>query len=487
MEGIGKLENLKNVHFVGIGGISLSGLAEIMLSYGARVTGSDSARSETTDRLLALGIDVRIPNAAVNVPTDAELVVRTAAAKDDNPEVAIARAVGIPVAERAEFIGRMLKAYETVVSVAGTHGKTTTTGILADALAGLRPTVLVGGHMLSTGLNYMAGGRELFLLEACEYSNSFLHFRSNVSVILNMEYDHPDFFASFDEMAESFGNYARNIRPGGRLVVESSLPRLEEITARTEAHVSDFSIADPAAQYYGRNIRRESGATHFDILEHGEPAASVRLAMLGRHNAANALAAYAVLRALGLPSDEAAGGIEAAKGMRRRLERKGSLGDVEFFDDYAHHPTEIAACLDAVRAAGQPGRGGKLVCVFQPHTYSRTKSLLAEFSASFGRADMVVLLPIFPAREKFDPGISSRHLADGLAGRGVRSQLCETLDEARDCLLDCILPGDAVVTMGAGEAYKVGDSLIGHLSELEKKIKFSTSSTLGQKAARAQK
>ena len=461
------MKNYKKIFLSGIGGISMSGLAEILMSQGIEVLGSDNASTDITDRLLALGIKVFIPNSEKNIPDDVDLIVYTAAVKKDNPEYAFAKEKNIPLLERAEFIGQLQKSYKTTICVAGTHGKTTTTSMICDILdyAGVNPTVSIGGHMIGSGLNHRVGGKDVFVLEACEYNNSFLHFQPDIGIILNIDDDHPDFYKSFDDIVSSFNRFAKNIEPGGFLVVDASLPCFEAVTKDVQTQIITFG--SKASRYYAINTKVESIHTTFEIMDNTNLAAEVVLPFLGEHNVANALACFAALRMFGICPKTISEGFLRAKGLKRRFEIKGVHRGITVIDDYAHHPTEIRACLKALQ--GFIPKRGKIVCLFQPHTYSRTKHLLEEFSASFFDADIVLLLPIFPAREIFDKSISSEMLAEGIKRNGVRASYCQNLHESGNLVLNLIEPGDVLITLGAGEAYKVGDDLIAS--------KFSTLST----------
>ena len=479
------MKNYKKIFFSGIGGISMSGLAEILNSQGISVCGSDNVATEITDRLSALGITVFIPNSEKNITDDVELVVYTAAIKKDNPEFAFAKEKGLTLMERAEFIGELIKSYKTNICVAGTHGKTTTTSMICDCLnhAGFDPTVSIGGHMISNGLNYRIGGKDIFVLEACEYNNSFLHFAPDIGIILNIDDDHPDFYKSFDDLVSSFNRFARNIKPEGFLVIDESTPCFEAVTKNVQAKI--ITIGCETSDFRAGNIKSKQNYTFFDIihspvgarLTQRAPNATFRaslastnkvmLPFAGEYNVANALACFAALRVLGINPDTVSQGLSTAKGIKRRFEYKGIHKGITVIDDYAHHPTEIKACLAALKQF-VPGLG-KIICLFQPHTYSRTKHLLQEFSAAFFDADMVFVLPIFPAREVFDDSISSEMLVEGIKKNGTCANFCQNFYESGNFILERIKPGDVLITLGAGEAYKVGDALI--------RSEFSTLST----------
>ena len=461
------MKNYKKIFFIGIGGISMSGIAEILKSQGVSVCGSDNVSTDITNRLTELGIEVFTPNSEKNISDDVDLVVYTAAVKKDNPEYVWAKDKNIPLMERAEFIGEMLKNYKTTICVAGTHGKTTTTSMICDVLdhAGHDPTVSIGGHMIGSGLNYRVGGNDIFVLEACEYNNSFLHFSADIGIILNIDDDHPDFYKSFDDIVASFNRFAKNIKPGGVLVINGTLPCLEAVIKDVQAQIITFG--GRASRFCASNVSSGTSGTAFDILDGEKIAVQVKLPFWGEYNVANALACFAALCMLGIDPDEISNGFTNARGIKRRFEYKGVHKGITVIDDYAHHPTEIKASLAALRQFMPDVK--KVVCLFQPHTYSRTKHLLEDFSQAFFDADEVLLLPIFAAREVFDESISSEQLADGINKKGTRARFCQNFCESSNVILELLNPGDVLITLGAGEAYKVGDALIAS--------KFSTLST----------
>jgi len=567
------LDGAKNVHFVGIGGISMSGLAEILHQDGFTVSGSDDNASDITARLVSLGIKVDIPNAAENIRQGTELIVYTAAIKPDNPEMQAARRLNIPVIERAAFIGKILKGYDPVC-VAGSHGKTTTTSMLAEIAisAGLDPTISIGGLMLgiSKGINYRIGNSPCFLLEACEYSNSFHHWHPKIGIILNLDADHLDFFGNFDNLIEAFAKFASNIRPDGCLVIREGIPGFQKITEAANCEIITFGLeSDTApgfesmgkhvdmstvsavrrAHFTALNISYDAEKPAFDVMDGENFLARVKLSLPGEYNMLNALACFAAANAMGIAPDVTAAALKNAMGAKRRFEFKGEYNGANIIDDYAHHPTEIAACLAAARrvrpaaitgeqstgvpvlskpegalpaaarrvrpatitgeqSTGVPvlskpegvlpatarrvrpaaitgeasasvpvlskperalsadtssrndeGVPGKIICVFQPHTYTRTKNLLQEFSEAFSDADKIILLPIYAAREPFDPEISSEMLAEKLKSNNKDVISAKNFNEAKNHLQKLIHPGDLVITMGAGDVWKIGENL----------------------------
>ncbi|MCL1787107.1 MAG: UDP-N-acetylmuramate--L-alanine ligase [Defluviitaleaceae bacterium] len=460
------LDNAKKVHFIGIGGISMSGLAEILKRDGYEVTGSDDVRSPVTVRLESVGIKVAVPNAAQNITDDVDMVVYTAAVKEDNPEFMAAVMKGKTLVERAALLGMILEGYNHAICVAGTHGKTTATSLMSEIVldAGLDPTISIGGHMGRGGMNYRVGNSSYFVLEACEYSNSFHHWHPHVGIILNIDADHLDFFGDFDGVIKSFRRFAENIRPGGTLVILAGTPGFDKVVKDLPCHVVTFGESE--GDFQVRNVTFDAmGRPTFDIVNGEAFLATVSLPLPGRYNMLNALATFAAAQALGIAPAVVAQALSNAKGVKRRFEDKGTYNGAQVIDDYAHHPTEIQACLAAARkgienSKSAEGAQSKLVCLFQPHTYSRTKNLLSEFAESFGDADQVALLPIFASREAFDPTISSLDLAAGIKQAGGQVAHMQNFDEAVKFLQQTLMPGDLLITMGAGDVYFVGERLV---------------------------
>jgi len=447
------------IHFIGIGGISMSGLAEILLDEGFKVSGSDAHESSLTDRLEAKGAKIAYGQRAENITDDIELVVYTAAVHADNPEYAEVVRRGIPVLTRAELLGQMMRNYGQAVAIAGTHGKTTTTSMVTEILlaADADPTISVGGILHSIGGNIRVGKSELFVTEACEYTNSFLSFFPTVEVILNIEADHLDFFQDLDDIRHSFRLFAGKLDKNGILVISSDIADYEEICRGLPCRVitvgraagSDYSAADIRYDEYAR--------PSFTLMYQGEPAGTVTLGVPGEHNVYNALAAIAVAKALGISSEAVKVGLQAFAGPDRRFQKKGEIAGVTIIDDYAHHPQEIAATLAA--AKNYPHR--KLWCVFQPHTYTRTKAFLDEFAEALSAADEVILADIFAARETDNLGISSRDIAERIKKLGTKVHYFPTFDEIETFILENCGDGDLLITMGAGDIVKVGERLLG--------------------------
>lgn len=447
------------IHFIGIGGISMSGLAEILLKEGFRVSGSDAHESPLTDHLAAAGAKVVYGQRAENITDDIDLVVYTAAVHPDNPEYAEVVRKGIPMMSRADLLGQMMKNYKEAVAISGTHGKTTTTSMVTEILlqAEADPTISVGGILHSIGGNIRVGGPELFVTEACEYTNSFLSFFPTIEVILNVEADHLDFFKDLDDIRHSFRRFAEKLPKDGLLIINSDIKNYEEISGGLDCRVitvghsadSDYSAADVTYDEYAR--------PSFTLLEQGREAGRITLGVPGEHNVYNALAAIATAKALEVSHAAILAGLEHFTGTERRFEKKGEIGGVTIIDDYAHHPQEIAATLSA--AKNYPHK--KLWCVFQPHTYTRTKAFLNEFAEALSAADEVILADIYAARETDNLGISSKNIADLIEESGTKAHYFPSFDEIETFILENCSTGDLLITMGAGDIVKVGERLLG--------------------------
>ena len=451
-----KAEDL-HIHFMGIGGISMSGLAELMLSMGASVSGSDQAPSPLTERLSEKGARIFYPQKAGNIPGGTDLVVMTAAIHPDNPELKDAEARNIPVLTRARFLGQVMKLYKMPVAVAGTHGKTTTTSMLAQIFlaAELDPTASIGGILPSIGGNFRIGGKDLFFLEACEYTNSFLEFFPRLAVILNIDADHLDFFKDIDDIRASFKKFASLLPEDGTLVINRDIPRLEEITEGLKCRVVTFGSGSDADYYPDSVSYDESGCPSFDLV-HNEDVRHFSLSVHGEHNVYNACAACAAADILGIGYEETKAGLEEFKGTGRRFELKGEINGITIIDDYAHHPTEIKATLKAAKKL----QNKRVVVVFQPHTYSRTKALLSEFAESLSLADEVILADIYAARETDTLGISSADLKEKVSAYNVPCTYIPSFEDIKKYILENCFNGDLLITMGAGDVVKIGDELL---------------------------
>ncbi|MGE4548620.1 MAG: UDP-N-acetylmuramate--L-alanine ligase [Intestinibacillus sp.] len=447
------IENHDIIHLVGIGGVSMNSLAELLLSLGARVTGSDRTETAVTDRLERLGARITYEHRPENVD-GAALVIRTAAVHDENPEIVRARERQIPVVERAQAWGCLMEDYEHVICLSGTHGKTTTTSMMTmiTMQAGLDPTVMVGSHLPAIGGTLRIGGKDCFVAEACEYCNSFLNFRPTVAAVLNVEADHLDFFKDIDDIIRSFRSFCLLTPENGAVVVNADDPNAVRAVQDIPRTVITFG-ADAGAHVHPDNIRIRNGYYSFDVLVGGERFTSVELSVPGFHNMMNALACCAISSFLGIDPEQVSLGLSAFTGSSRRFQLTGRLpSGAVVVDDYAHHPSEMRATLSAARQMDF----SRIICAFQPHTYTRTKALFNEFVKELEQCDQVVLAPIYAAREKNTVGISS----DDLAAK-IQGAVClHTLEEIADYLRTIAHDGDLILTMGAGDIDRVGRLLV---------------------------
>ena len=367
-----------HVHFIGIGGISMSGLAEILLEEGFTISGSDAKQSALTDSLAKKGATIYIGQKASNLSIRPALVVYTAAIREDNEEFKAAVDAGIPMLSRAELLGQIMDNYEKSIAVAGTHGKTTTTSMISQILlvAKADPTISVGGILEAIGGNIRVGGSEVFITEACEYTNSFLHFHPKYSIITSVEAEHLDFFKDIDDIRRSFHEFAGNTAHDGVLIINGQIAALDQITNNLSCSVTTYGLCEND-DFYAKNITYNDHACGtYTLMHKTEDLGTVSLSVPGKHNVSNSLAAIALCLNLGLPLDVIKKGLLQFGGTKRRFEYKGTKNGITVIDDYAHHPTEVAATLTAARNYPH----GRIICVFQPHTYSRTKAFLSDFA-----------------------------------------------------------------------------------------------------------
>ncbi len=446
------------IYFIGIGGISMSGLAEILLSEGFTVSGSDRAPSDLTRMLEDRGVNVFYGQKKENLTKDIDLVVYTAAIKSDNPELLAAHKLNIPMLTRAELLGQMMKNYKTPVAVSGTHGKTTTTSMISQILlsAEADPTLSIGGIYRPIGGNIRVGASELFVTEACEYTNSFLSFFPKIGIILNIEEDHLDFFKDLADIRNSFHRFAQLLPADGTLIINGDIERCEELTEGLSCKVITYGLSSGSDYSASQVTYDESGIPSFILSRQSGGERKFSLRVHGDHNILNALAAIALADLLGLSDEVIHAGLAAFTGTDRRFEYKGQVNGVNIIDDYAHHPTEIRATLSA--AAQYPHR--RLWCVFQPHTYTRTKAFLEEFASALSLADEIILADIYAAREKDTLGISSETLQEKIRSLGHSCHYFPTFEAIENYLLKNCTKDDLLITMGAGDVVKVGENLL---------------------------
>lgn len=448
------IQNKQTIHLIGIGGVSMNSLAELLLSMGVPVTGSDRAQSAVTERLERLGARITYAHLPENVE-GAALVVRTAAVHDDNPEIVRAHELEIPIMERAQAWGCLMTDYQNVVCLSGTHGKTTSTSMMSLIAmeAALDPTVMVGSNLPAIGGTLRIGGHGCFVAESCEYCNSFLSFAPTIAVVLNVEEDHLDFFKDLDDIVHSFHAFCMLTPENGLVVANADDPNAMRAVQDVPRKCMTFGVS-AQADVRPEHIAVENGYYRFDVVIDGAPYASVRLSVPGYHNMMNALACCAAAYHLGVSGQAAAAGLAAFKGSSRRFELTGTLpcGAV-VVDDYAHHPSEMMATLRTARQM----EFKRILCAFQPHTYTRTKALFDQFVEALKLCDQAILAPIYAAREQNTIGIHSSDLAACIPGARAMDSFAQIAaylqQEAR--------PGDLILTMGAGDIYQVGRMLVG--------------------------
>ena len=455
-----------HIHFLGIGGISMSGLAELLLTRGFTVSGSDRTESALTDRLSELGAKVFYQQVAANITDDIDLVVYTAAIHPDNEEYAAAANAGIPMMDRAELLGQLSATYPVSIGVSGTHGKTTTTGMLATILmeSGQDPTVSLGGIMESLGGNLRIGNSERFLFEACEYTNSFLKFNPSDAIILNIDADHLDFFKDLDDIRHSFHLFAEKLPKDGHLIINGEIPNVKDFVKDLDCTIDTYGIlpdgtapADSPYRYTAAAISYDDmGCASYDLYRDGIFIERIALSVIGIHNVSNSLAAIAEAYLRGIPADIIQSALKSFTGTQRRFEKKGVRNGVTIVDDYAHHPTEIASTLKAALAYPH----NRLYVVFQPHTYTRTMKLRKEFVEALSVADVVVLADIYAAREVDTGAISSKDLASDLTLLGKEAYYFPSFGEIEEFLKKNCVNGDLLITMGAGNVVNIGVSLL---------------------------
>ena len=442
----------KRVHLVGIGGVSMCPLAEVLHGKGLQVQGSDMTDSDTVKHLRSLGIPVAIGHNADNLG-DCDFVVRTAAVHDSNPEIAGAVARGIPVYERAQAWGALMQHYPNALCVSGTHGKTTTTSMCTHIFMAAQadPTVMIGGTLPLLHSGYRVGHGDTIILESCEYCNSFLSFYPTVAVILNVEEDHLDFFKDLNDIEHSFHRFAELVPPSGHVIVNADNQGAVDSAVGLERPVFTFGLDHPA-DCTAAGLTDVDGAPSFDIMVHGEKYAHVTLHVYGHHNILNALAAASAAYVLGIPGSAVEEGLTSFTGAGRRFEHKGAYHGAEVYDDYAHHPDELHALLTTAKNLGYE----RVIVAFQPHTYTRTAKLFEHFVEELKLADVAILAEIYAAREQNTLGISSADLCRNIPG----SVYCSTLDKVADQLRKIARPGDLILTVGAGDIYRAGEKLL---------------------------
>ena len=459
MANLEELEKYRKIHMIGIGGVSMSGIAEILNHWGFSVTGSDASQSEYTNDLIAHGIPVKIGHDLENV-SRADLVVYTAAINQEDPELVQARKLYIPTIERADFLGILTKVFNDTICISGTHGKTTTTSMISSCfLEGkLDPTIQVGAFLKQINGNYRLGNSEYFIIEACEYVESFLKFYPKTEVILNIDNDHLDYFKDMEHIILAFQKYVKLLPANGLLVINSDDPNCVKLSKCTEAKTVTFGINNQKANFVARNINfNKNGFPTFDVYYNDTFYKTISLSVTGMHNVLNALACIGVCHMYGLNKEQIKNGLLKFTGAHRRFEYVGDFGNhVSVYDDYGHHPTEIRATASAMKNKSY----NKSWVIFQPHTYSRTKNLLSDFAKALTLFDNIIVTDIYAAREVNTYNISSKDLVDEIQKLGRKAYYIQNFDEIVSFVKSHALNNDLVLTLGAGTITNISGMLV---------------------------
>lgn len=447
-----------NIHFIGIGGINMSALAEICINKGYNVSGSDMQESYLVDNLRSLGAKITIGHKKENITDDINLVVYTAAISNENEEFLAAKEKNILMINRAAFLGQIMREYKNSIAVSGTHGKTTTTSMLSTIFnyAEKDPTILVGGNLSTIGGNVRIGSSENFITEACEYVDSFLNFNPFISIVLNIEEDHLDYFSGIEEIKASFNKFGKLLPEDGYFIVNGDNENTKDIMYDVGATIIKFGQKDDNDAIISEIRYDEDGFAMFNLNYKGVNLGTFDLSVYGLHNVYNATAAIIASIVSNIEVDVIKKAIKEYNGVGRRFEKKGYFKNTLVVDDYAHHPTEVKATLSAAKTL----KKNKLWVVFQPHTYSRTKALLKEFAEAFYSADKVIITDIYAAREKNPGDISSKDLVEKLYHNNVDVTYIPTFEEIENYLRENLEDDDLIITCGAGPIYKVGESLL---------------------------
>ena len=458
MPNIENLKKYKNIHMIGIGGVSMSGIAAILTNWGFNVTGSDWAKSEATDKLNSMGIKVTIGHNLEDV-AKSDVVVYSAAIKQDDPEMLEAKKLNIPTIERADFLGELTRCYKDTICISGTHGKTTTTSMISLCfLEALKdPSIQVGAFLQAIDGNYRVGNSEHFVIEACEYVESFLKFSPKAEIILNIDNDHLDYFKTFENIKKAFVKYVKLLPNDGLLVINGDDKNCLDLPQYTNAKVITYGIENINADFVAKNIEFDNdGFPEFDVYKKGEFFEKIKLSVPGGHNVLNALACISLCDYYGIDKKDLQSALKKFTGAHRRFEFKGKVNGASIYDDYGHHPTEIVATSKSVANK----KHNKSWVVFQPHTYSRTKNLLDDFAHALLNFDNVIVLDIYAARETNTYNISSKDLVDKIISLGKDAKYIPDFDECVSFLKDNVQKDDLILTLGAGTVTKIGPMLL---------------------------
>lgn len=451
-------EFIKYVHFIGIGGSSMSGLAEILLSQGYKVSGSDIKASAATQKLESKGANIFIGHCSENI-TNPDLIVYTVAVKEENPEMVRARELNIPIIDRAELLGLLMKKHSFGIAVSGTHGKTTTTSMITTIMleSNTDPTAHIGGELDCIGGNTKIGNSEFFITEACEYYSSFLKFHPFMAIVLNIEVDHVDYFRDLDHIKSTFDQFVSLVPSNGYIIACADDENTLYVVSGKKSNIITYGLKNPAAMWTAKNIQYNNmGCASYDVYKEGLMMGTVSLSVPGTHNVSNSIAAIATCYTCGCSMDNIISGLLSFGGSHKRFELKGLVDGIKIVDDYAHHPSEVQATLNAAKSSEH----NKIWCIFQPHTYTRTKAFLDNFSYSFGDADNIIITDIYAAREKNPGDIHSSMLAERICEQGGNAIYISDFEDIVDYLDKNAESGDLILTMGAGDIVRVGEMFL---------------------------
>ncbi len=448
------LNPYEKIYMIGIGGIGMSAIAELLLTSGKEISGSDINSSEITKRLIDKGIEIFIGHSAEHIK-DMDLVIYTSAVHPDNPEFAKAKELNIPVMDRAEALGLLMKTYKERIAVSGAHGKTTTTSMISMIFedSGVDPTILVGGMIEELSGNVKVGKNDYMITEACEYKENFLKFHPTLEIILNVDEDHLDYFRDLKHIMDAFGRFTECLPKKGTIVANFDDYNVRVVCSTSDKKTISYGINGDADYKAVNIVYTDKGTPSFEVLKKGEPYGRFELSVPGKHNIYNSLAAIAASDVFGIEMDIIQKRLKSFHSPKRRFEIKHRQNGITIIDDYAHHPSEIKATLEA--AERYPHR--KIWSIFQPHTFSRTKALLSDFSSSFGKADRVVITDIYAAREEDLGQVHSSALANLVKEEGVDVKYISSFEDVARHVAGLAEPGDLILTMGAGDVYKIGD------------------------------
>lgn len=458
MTNIQELKRYKKIYMIGIGGVSMSGIAEILKNWGFSVSGSDISASEVTDKLISNGIDVSIGHNLSKL-SQSDLVIFSAAIQNNDIELVEAHKLGIPVVERADFLGEITKCFRNTLCVSGTHGKSTTTSMLSMCFLEAKkdPTIQIGAALDAIDGNYKVGNSDFFILEACEYVESFLKFFPKAEIILNIDNDHLDYYGSLDNIKASFIKYVKLLPDDGILVYNADDENCSHLSQYTKAKSLTFGINSSNANFVAKNISFDkNGFPSFDVYYNNTFYKTMKLSVPGKHNVLNALSCIALCNEFGLDKNDIKNALQKYKGAHRRFEYIGEFNDVKVYDDYGHHPTEINAVYDALSKKNY----NHSWVIFQPHTYSRTKELLDEFASSLMKFDNIVVTDIYAAREKNTYGISAKDIVEKIDSMGRTAYYIPNFDDIVEFIKRNAKPDDIVLTQGAGTITQIGPKLV---------------------------